>query len=615
VEEIMKLTTNQTAMFILFLVFFSASGAQGQGFSLFFPASELQPQTDDYGNIYQTGPAAAVAALPSQEPPVGIGISPGALYEETTDAQGNVYTTAAVDSTLAAAQVFNEVDGFDDGMWRRRALGPYGAVLESRGPRGTEDCQALRTTVRMITGGAYEIFLLLGDVAQVATDDETVPTPIQAAIEGQAMKTYVQGDGTYIGTYGFNIIEVSLGAVNVIDNGTISVLVDDVSPFEGFEGVDSRSVYAGLRIAEAGTGGGQTSVDIDADNKWTIVPTSVGRTLLMSHGPGAGEDAPELKTEITVAYAGTYEVVFMYMDSNSWPGEGAIFAALGNEPFGIEYSQWNGISAAGGAGVSIPQAGGGTVSGDSLWYYSAVLGVVTVAAGETITVRVDDYPFASNRPYMVSTYEGIKLNVIDGGPVPKEITVSPWFLYEEGEDSLGNTYTTVAIDSSLSADQVFHDAASGGAVLSGDNLWSRRPLGPYGGVLESRAPRGTEDCPTLQTTVNIKVGGTYDVFLLFGDVAQVGTDDAQVPTPIQAAIEGNELKTYVQLDGVYIGSFAFHIIEVPIGSVTIPDNGSVVVLIDDVFNYEGFTGVDSRSVYAGLRIVRSVTEIRAWEIH
>jgi hypothetical protein len=56
-------------------------------------------------------------------------------------------------------------------------------------------------------------------------------------------------------------------------------------------------------------------VFFDEDNKW-LKYQEAGNVLLVSHGPGFGEDAPELTMEITVAMGGKYEVILKFLDSN-----------------------------------------------------------------------------------------------------------------------------------------------------------------------------------------------------------------------------------------------------------------------------------------------------------
>jgi hypothetical protein len=362
----------------------------------------------------------------------------------------------------------------------------------------------------------------------------------------------------------------------------------------------------GLRISEGGptVPPAPPQYDFNVDNKWMVYPVA-GRDLIMSNGPGSNEDAPTLTTEITVAHAGKYEVIFHFMDSVDNPDEGWIYAKL-NDQEAEEYGamHWASVRATGGTTPPYPWIDGSTVSG--MFWYTAVMGEVDLAAGESITITVDDVQGSSFSEFMASVFEGVTLRVLEGGPPIEEIQVSPVFRYEWKVDANGNRFTTVAQDESLQFNDVFTDTAS-----YSDNLWRYRPLGIYGAVYESGGPRGTEDCPALKTSVEVAQGGTYEVFLLFGDVSAVGTDDEAHPTPIKAAIEGNEMQAYFQWDAEFIGLWGFNMMETSIGKVTVGDGETVTVFIDD---HEEVEGNDRRSVYAGLRIAKSTTPVSDWEL-
>src|SRR5690606_13661397 len=145
-------------------------------------------------------------------------------------------------------------------------------------------------------------------------------------------------------------------------------------------------------------------------------------------------------------------------------------------------------------------------------------------------------------------------------------------------DAEGNSYITTALDDSLTPEMVYTSANS-----NSDNLWRLRSDGiPDMMVLEAYGPNGTEDAPTLKTTVTMAKGGTYEVFLLFGDIGSIGTDDEVDVTPIQAGFEGENLQTYTQADGHLIADYAFNILEVSLGNVPLEDNSSFSVIVDDV---------------------------------
>ncbi len=356
---------------------------------------------------------------------------------------------------------------------------------------------------------------------------------------------------------------------------------------------------------------------IQEDDQWFIYPADLfnsrGFDGLVSNGPGAGEDAPELQTNITVAFAGTYQVKFHFMDSTATPGDAKIQAALGDGEF-TTYSAENGNELAGGAAIIIPNEFGEPEPGDSLFFYDAVLGEVTVEAGETITVRIDDTQEGQAAPWMVSMYQGLTLTILDGGP--EVVAVNP-LPYEEQTDNSGNVYNVTAMDDSLAPENVWTTDRN-----NTDNLWTLRDIGIFGNSLTSRAPRttdsGNEDCPPLRTTILVQNGGTYEVFLMHGSLGTWGQDDRFAP--ISAAIEGNEMVTFERRDGNFLGKFGFNIIESSLGTVTIGDQETVSVIVDDIVDFPAIVGEnpgngDYRTVYSGLRLQRITTSsIADWNL-
>ncbi|MGI6458158.1 MAG: hypothetical protein ACOX5R_21425 [bacterium] len=582
---------------------------QAQDLTMFFPASQLEETQDDYGNTYFTGPADAVIPLPehfsqTEQPELtGVFIDPAAIFSMETDAEGNSYITTALDDSLTPEMVYTSANSNSDNLWRLRSDGiPDMMVLEAYGPNGTEDAPTLKTTVTMAKGGTYEVFLLFGDIGSIGTDDEVDVTPIQAGFEGENLQTYTQADGHLIADYAFNILEVSLGNVTLEDNSSFSVIVDDVV------GGGRRTAYSGLRITQDGPilPPDPPTYDFHQDNLWSIYPVT-GRTILISYGPGSQEDSPPLTTRITLAHAGTYEVIFNFLDSDDNPDEGIIEASL-NDGETLEYGAAIATRASGGTSPGYPWIDNTYVSG--MFWYSAVMGQVTVEAGETIEIHVDDAQDWSGLEYITSSYEGVTLRVIEGGPSLTEIQVSPAAMYEWIEDNAGNRYTIVAADESLTKEQVFTTTAS-----ETDNLWRVRDLGIYGTIYESRSGEGTEDAPQLKTIVEVANAGTYDVFLLFGDVGEVGTDDETSVQPILAGFEGEPLKTYYQRDAEFIGLWGYNIMEVKIGTVTVDAGGQIVVYIDDSpVVAEELLQYDIRTNYAGLRIDIAETSVANWNL-
>lgn len=589
-------------MGLALLLFGSSPAIQAQELSLFFPSSALDETVDQYGNRYSTAPKEAVLPFPSNFGGLeglvieGVLADPNQIYKTFTDAEGNTYTTTAADASLEPSAVYTATANTTDNLWQLRAGAlPNMGVLESRSPAGTEDAPQLKTTVTMAKAGTYNVYLWYGDIGSL-TDDLTDPTPLEAAIEGNPLQTYFQADGLLVtDQYGFNILEVPLGTVTVEANDPISVLIDD------HVGEGARSAYLGIRVSEDGptTPPAPITFDFNTDNKWMLYPVT-GRVLILSHGPGSGEDAPPLTTTITVAHAGTYEMIFHFMDSNETPDEGWIKVALNDNPaedYGAGHP--DAVRASGGTSPVYPWIDGRTYSG--MFWYTASMGEVTVAAGEDITITIDDFQWTGSVEYMATVFEGITLRVIEGGPAVSEIMVSPAYRFEWGQDKQGNRYRTVGADASLTMEQVFSTGRSGS-----DNLWEVRTpkMGPYGDLYSGFGPGGTEDCPALKTEIEVISGGTYRVILYMGDVAQVGTDDLESPCLIKAGFDLQNLTTYFQADGEFIGLYGFNILEVEIGQVTVEDGGLITVYIDDADPVEGN---DRRSNYAGL-LLEKVTD-------
>lgn len=589
------------------------SSAYSQDLRLFFPSSQLESTEDEYGNVYSTGPADGVIPFPENfgETPEltieGLLVDPAYLYEEFTDEAGNSYTTTAVDESLSPEEVFTEENIVDDNLWiLRGGAMPDMGVLASRAPAETEDAPQLRTSVTMAQGGEYNVYLWYGDINTTTEEDDAAnPTPIVAHIEGNDSQTFFQADGTLVtDEYGWNILEASLGTVTVEDGGSFSVLIDD------HFGLGARSAYLGLRISEGGptAPAEQPLLDFNTDDKWMTYSVAGQRTLVLSNGPGSSEDAPMLTTEITLAHAGTYEVIFQFMDSEQFPDEGWIEASLNDGDF-EEYGAYHvdAVRATGGTSPPYPWIDH-SYQGNMFWY-TAVMGEVTVEGGDTITIRVDDVQDTSQQDYIASVFEGVTLRVLEGGPPITDIQVSTEFRYEWGEDDRGNRYQIVAADESLTEDQVFSETRDGS-----DNLWElRQPnMGPYGVIYSGFNPAGTEDCPMLKTMVEVADGGTYDVYMYVGDVAEVGTDDLESPQPIMAGFSSDDLTTYLQADGEFIGLYGFNVLKTYIGTVTLEDGELLEVFIDDAPEVEGN---DRRSNYGGLILELSDdTSVKDWSL-
>jgi hypothetical protein len=336
-------------------------------------------------------------------------------------------------------------------------------------------------------------------------------------------------------------------------------------------------------------------VFFDEDNLW-LKYQEAGNVLLVSHGPGFWEDAPELTMEITVAMAGKYEVIFNFLDSRDAPDTGPIQAALGGEDL-VLYSHSNSIEATGGTAPGYPTVGGET-SGSMFWH-SVVLGEVEADAGGVVKVRVDDTPGDEfNLPaegYVTSTFQGVTLRVLELSGSLSEVQVNPG-AYEWTTDISGNQFRTWAQDEAAYPnleDWLTVDANSGS-----DSLWNvREGLGPYGPIIESFPPDG-DDAPPLKTSVIFAQGGTYKAYLNIGDTgASTPEDNLTNPTPLVFGFEGEDLITYHPNDGEFKGTPGYNDYEISLGEISVQDGEERHFIIDDAIEYEGV----QRTVYLGMR--------------
>ncbi len=600
----------------IFLGMVLALPGAAQDIEMFFGSDVLEETTDEYGNTYVTTPVDAVIPLPEgfgESPELeleGLIVDPAYIYETYTDDAGNSYTTVAQDDSLSPEEVFVEGGPDDDNLWNLRgAAMPDMGVLESYAPSETEDAPPVQTTVTMGEAGTYNVYLWYGDIGAANPDDDADnPTPINAGLEGEDMQTFLQADGVLItDEYGWNVLEVQLGTVTLEAGESFSVIIDD------HFGEGARSAYLGLRIS---TGPiydppEPPSYDFHQDDKWLSYTVAGERTLLLSNGPGADEDAPELTTEITLGHAGTYEVIFHFMDSNNFPDQGWIRAALDdNDPQDYGAGHPDAVRATGGTSPAYPWIDG-TFTGGMFWY-TAVMGTVEAEAGDTITLSIDDAQGTAAEPYIASVFEGITLRVLEGGPPITEIRVSPgefeWFT-----DKNGNQYRTWAMDEDAYPN--LEDWLTDHASSSSDNKWNiRDDLGIFGPIIESFPGGGTEDAPPLRTTVIPSEGGTYDVYYYFGDTgASDPEENLELPHPTWVYFEGEDPQTLVAGDGEFVGLHGYNTYEIYLGQITVEAGEEVNVIIDDGFEHE--LSVDgSRSVYCGLLLETAETSVDDWEL-
>jgi len=350
-------------------------------------------------------------------------------------------------------------------------------------------------------------------------------------------------------------------------------------------------------------------VFFEEDGKWLVYPYE-GDLLLLSHGPGMWEDAPEVTMEITLSHAGTYRVTFNFLESNSAPGTGPIFAALGDADLEL-YNVDNSERRSGGTSPAVPFSDGGT--GGSMFWYSAVLGEVEVQDGETITIRVDDVPgdqYQLDSPMeSASTFHGVTLTVLEGGPPLPEIQVSPG-VFEWFTDKNGHQYKTWPADEAAYPTQ--EDWLTITTRQDGSGMWNiRQNLGTFGPILES-FPRNGNDAMPLRTSVIFAEAGTYQVYLRIGDTAAAEPQqNLDEPNPLLFGIEGQEIKSYHPNDGEFQGTPGYNDYEIAFGQISVDAGEQVNFIIDDDQEYPNVY----RSVYLGLRIVQEQATIESWSLH
>lgn len=337
-------------------------------------------------------------------------------------------------------------------------------------------------------------------------------------------------------------------------------------------------------------------VFFDDDNLWLIYQVD-GNTMLVSHGPGFFEDAPEISMIITPALSGKYEVILNFLDNNNAPDTGPLMAALGDSEL-VQYSAMNSERASGGTSPGYP-AIDGTTQGNMFWY-SVSLGEVEVEQGETVTVRVDDVQgdLANlNADFFVtSTFRGVTLRAIELGGTLSEIQVSPG-AFEYASDVSGNQFKTGPADSAAYPNQ--EDWLTVGTREDGSGKWNIRDgLGSYGPILESFPQNGNDAAP-LMTSIIFAADGAYNVYLNMGDTAgSTPSQNCGEPNPIQFGMDGEALKTYMPDDGTFKGTPGYNDYEIPVGVVAVSAGDQVDFIIDDAIDFPDAR----RSVYLGMRL-------------
>lgn len=379
-----------------------------------------------------------------------IQVSPGA-FEFSTDVSGNQFKTGPADEAAYPTQDdWLTVNARDDGSnkWNiREGLGPYGPILESF-PDSGNDAPTLKTSVIFAQGGTYDVFLNIGDTAAADFDqnlDEQIP--LNFGFESGDLTRYHPNDGTFNGTPGYNDYEIHVGKITVEDGEMRDFYIDDVQ-----DGTASRSVYLGMRfalqqnvqISEFPVSPGVNEEDFsdlfgntfrtwpqdeaayptlddwltittreDGSNKWNIRQGLGPYGPILESFPNSGNDAPPLRTSVTFAQGGTYNVILNIGDTAAADEQQNIddpiplnFAFEGDEL--VRYHPNDGTFA-------------GTPGYND---YEIAVGQVTVEAGETRNFIIDD---VQDGTASRSVYLGMRFELAEDSGGPSDIT--NWSLY------------------------------------------------------------------------------------------------------------------------------------------------------------------------------------------
>ncbi|MBI1387571.1 MAG: hypothetical protein GC154_03895 [bacterium] len=337
-------------------------------------------------------------------------------------------------------------------------------VLESKIGDGTEDAPPVHTALTFAKAGTYTLYLRYGTGRGSANERYDIQYSFDGstwyitrlnydeALEGDAW------DGAeYISLAGFEIWERNIGTFDVAAGGTIDVYVDDV--IQDGPNTNDRSVYAGLRVTGGGLGGGQVvdaigyevdplngssaflrdggdgkgttwrtfspidefeepiGTDDRFDSFWwgrrdTIeagplgIKTRFSSIGLIESGGPPDEDAYPIRSEITLAEAGTYDVWLRYANGLAADNRYDIQYSLNDgDPVVLRLVAEEGATKS--ADGSILQHFYGATRSRELW--EKKIGTVTVTAGETIAVQIDDVeqdgPNADDR----TAYAGLRV--------------------------------------------------------------------------------------------------------------------------------------------------------------------------------------------------------------
>ncbi|RJP22601.1 MAG: hypothetical protein C4527_21520 [Candidatus Omnitrophota bacterium] len=594
-----------STLFVIIVLSLFAWSAPAQDITYFFKAGDMSGAPDRFGNTYKVGPASAILHIPIGDPALE-----GVYFEE-------------------------------DDLW---SIYPYigDIFLISHAPGFFEDAPELTAEITVAMGGKYEVILNFLDSNSAADTG-----PIQAALGDEdlvlysASNTNRRSGGTAPpypiagGTSGAGFwYSVSLGEVEVDAGGTIKVRIDDTpgdqfgifASFEvgsTFHGITLRVIELSAALSEIQVSPGvfdwftdvsgnqfrtrpvdeslaqadwlTVAANSSTDNKWNIRQGLGPYGPIIESFPNGGEDAPTLRTSIKFAEAGTYDVYFSI-------GDTAAADPVQNEAepnpliFGFEGQELK---------TWVPNDGifKGTPGYND---YEVLLGQINVTAGEQVNFLIDDapdYPNVTRSVYLGMRF--VKQVYLD----LDEITVSPG-VFELFTDIGGNKYMTWPQDKAAYPTQA--DWLTVNANSNSDSLWNiRQNLGTYGPILE--AYPSNENAPALKTTLEIRLGGTYNVYLRVGDTGQANpAENLSSPCPIKFGMEGQELKTYGAWDGTFQGTPGYNDYEVFIGEITVANGEVVNFITDDAPDYSGAT----RSVFLGIRLVKTAgTNVGNWSIY
>lgn len=342
-----------------------------------------------------------------------IQVSPGA-FDWVTDVSGNQFKTGPLNATLSQEEWLTvNANSGSDNLWNiRQGLGSYGPILESF-PNNGEDAPTLQTSIKFAQGGTYDVFMSLGDTGAVdPAENEQNSTPLNFALPGEEFVRWHANDGEFKGTPGYNDYEMHIGQIDVADGEQVDFRIDDVQ-----DGTASRSVYMGMRFvrkpqiaitefnvspgvfepttdlfgnsfytwpADTATYPNQedwltVNANSSSDSLWNIREGLGSYGPILESFPLSGDDAPTLRTSVTFATGGVYNVFLNLGDTGAVDFDENLTTQtpLNFAMEGEAFTRWH---ANDGRFVGTPGYND----------YEMTIGEVTVAKGETLNFLIDD---------------------------------------------------------------------------------------------------------------------------------------------------------------------------------------------------------------------------------